>query len=540
MAKQLFLGGRFFLGPAYSGALAYFYVPGTSDPKDTYQDEMLTVPNTNPVVLDANGSAVVFLNGDYKVILKTASNATTIYTQDGGINIEAILEAGLYNLISNGTFELDSDGDGLPDDWTRTLFGQTTDNQLDDTKSYHGTKSLKCTSAGSGGSQWDSVIFNVTPAEAIEVAFSLESSVADVRNVVEIRWFDVNGALLSASAVYDESAANPTTFTRQPSKAFTPPASARSAQIRAIGCHPSDPTTGSTWFDDFLVRRLTLQGLLSQAGDLVVATAANVLARLGVGSEGSILSIEGGLPAWANGLPPGMEAPYAGTTAPSGWYLEDGATKDATTDEALFDVLLPSIANGWGYPSALGNPTYDQPSDVWTLSAHGKNNGAVVHLSNSGGTLPGGFTPETKYYVINKTTNTFQLSATLGGAPVGGLDSGSGTHSIYDTFLVPDRRGRVAVGLDNMGGASANRVVAASADQVGGASGAETKSIATTNLPAHNHPGSSVQGSGSDTQVGLQPNAAFSTLSNVVASQGSGTPFDVMNPYLASNWIIKR
>ena len=43
------------------------------------------------------------------------------------------------------------------------------------------------------------------------------------------------------------------------------------------------------------------------------------------------------------------------------------------------------------------------------------------------------------------------------------------------TFNLPDMRGRVPLGKDNMGGASANRVVAASADSVGGTGGRSTQ-----------------------------------------------------------------
>lgn len=53
-----------------SGGLMYFYVVGTDTPKDTYSDNGLTTPNTNPVVLSSSGVLPnVFLNGSYKVIL---------------------------------------------------------------------------------------------------------------------------------------------------------------------------------------------------------------------------------------------------------------------------------------------------------------------------------------------------------------------------------------------------------------------------------------------------------------------------------------
>lgn len=68
-APQYFYSGT----PAapLSGGLMYFYEPGTSTPKDTYSDNGLSTPNTNPVVLSASGVLPnVFLNGAYRVILQ--------------------------------------------------------------------------------------------------------------------------------------------------------------------------------------------------------------------------------------------------------------------------------------------------------------------------------------------------------------------------------------------------------------------------------------------------------------------------------------
>src|SRR6478609_2247984 len=69
-APQFFYNGT----PAapLSGGLMYFYVPGsTLVAKDTYSDNSLSVPNSNPVVLSASGVLPnVFLDGAYRVVLK--------------------------------------------------------------------------------------------------------------------------------------------------------------------------------------------------------------------------------------------------------------------------------------------------------------------------------------------------------------------------------------------------------------------------------------------------------------------------------------
>lgn len=53
------------------GAKLFFFVTGTSTPKDTFSDAAGTIPNANPVIADASGVfADIFIDGSYKVQLK--------------------------------------------------------------------------------------------------------------------------------------------------------------------------------------------------------------------------------------------------------------------------------------------------------------------------------------------------------------------------------------------------------------------------------------------------------------------------------------
>ncbi|MBC8642138.1 hypothetical protein IAG25_35625 [Caballeronia sp. EK] len=58
------------------GGKVYFYEPSTENKKDTWQDEAMTIPNTNPVVLDARGEAVIWGGGSYRQVLKDAQGVT--------------------------------------------------------------------------------------------------------------------------------------------------------------------------------------------------------------------------------------------------------------------------------------------------------------------------------------------------------------------------------------------------------------------------------------------------------------------------------
>lgn len=62
------------IGVPLDGGKLYFWESGTSTPLDTYSDDDLTVPNTNPVVLDSEGRhGPIYLQSEsYKITLKNS------------------------------------------------------------------------------------------------------------------------------------------------------------------------------------------------------------------------------------------------------------------------------------------------------------------------------------------------------------------------------------------------------------------------------------------------------------------------------------
>jgi hypothetical protein len=56
------------------GGKLWSYQASTSTPKATFADPFLVVPNTNPVLLSADGNAVVYLDGFYKLRLTDAED----------------------------------------------------------------------------------------------------------------------------------------------------------------------------------------------------------------------------------------------------------------------------------------------------------------------------------------------------------------------------------------------------------------------------------------------------------------------------------
>jgi hypothetical protein len=73
--------------------------------------------------------------------------------------------------------------------------------------------------------------------------------------------------------------------------------------------------------------------------------------------------------------------------------------------------------------------TADATTNTLTATEHGLNDGDDVTLKSSG-TLPGGLSTQIRYYVMNATANTLQLSPVLGAAAVDITSAGSGTHTL--------------------------------------------------------------------------------------------------------------
>lgn len=131
-----------------------------------------------------------------------------------------------------------------------------------------------------------------------------------------------------------------------------------------------------------------------------------------------------------------------------------------------------------------------------------------------------------------------------------------GTPSSASKFKVPDLRGRMPLGKDNMGGTSANRVTSTAADNMGGFGGDESKTIPVENLPEHEHDMQGVAGAqyyairnvpgigaGETTAITYDAPTGSGQASALPTSGGilnpsTGNAQDVMNPYLTINYII--
>jgi hypothetical protein len=84
-AQQQFCDGN---GIPLAGGLVYTYAVGTTTPATTYSDYLLTLPNTNPIVLDGNGRAQIWGVGAFQQLVtdQFGNEIWNAVTTDGSID----------------------------------------------------------------------------------------------------------------------------------------------------------------------------------------------------------------------------------------------------------------------------------------------------------------------------------------------------------------------------------------------------------------------------------------------------------------------
>jgi len=143
------------------------------------------------------------------------------------------------------------------------------------------------------------------------------------------------------------------------------------------------------------------------------------------------------------------------------------------------------------------------------------------------------------------------------GTQYGSLDGSS--------FSLPDARGRVVAGRDNMGGTSANRLTnqpgGVNGDVMGSVGGGETHTLLTAQIPAHTHSGTTAADGGHSHVIGLTGGGAggggvkadnggpSSTMNTnaigdhthafTTSSVGSGSAHNNVQPTIIFNKIIR-
>jgi hypothetical protein len=112
--------GQFFdlEGVPLAGGSVQFYITGTTTPKDTYSqaDRDPMSVHTNPVVLDADGRATIFLtSGGYDAIVYDSEDVE-LYTVEGFEDLALTFLESMGNILQDGTRDVTSGYTVLPTD----------------------------------------------------------------------------------------------------------------------------------------------------------------------------------------------------------------------------------------------------------------------------------------------------------------------------------------------------------------------------------------------------------------------------------------
>lgn len=172
------------------------------------------------------------------------------------------------------------------------------------------------------------------------------------------------------------------------------------------------------------------------------------------GADAKILSYHSTIQAAVNACPTSTNTDntmrICTVFVPSGIYLENltlNVSRARINLVALGPVTLgyspPNAASSWT-PGYITSGAFNATTDVITLNSNGLANGDKVWLDPQGwnaaltaiGALPTGLARRTDYFVVNATTNTFQVSLTSGGAAVDFTDTGDapgGFNILYGT-----------------------------------------------------------------------------------------------------------
>jgi microcystin-dependent protein len=125
-----------------------------------------------------------------------------------------------------------------------------------------------------------------------------------------------------------------------------------------------------------------------------------------------------------------------------------------------------------------------------------------------------------------------------------GTTYGSGDGST--TFGLPDLRGRVVAGVDNMGGTAASRLtsttITGGGDAVGEVGGGQTHTLTEAQIPAHTHVLNSnrapIDGAFGAYRWG-QSTQASTAVNPTTTSTGGGEAHNNVQPTMVLNYIIK-
>lgn len=173
---------------------------------------------------------------------------------------------------------------------------------------------------------------------------------------------------------------------------------------------------------------------------------------------------------------PGIIFDFAGTNAPNGFLLCNGQAISRTTYAKLFAAITVPLT---GNTTSGSNSVSSASMDITGMG--------LIGAKVEGAGIPSNTT------ITAATSSTLTLSAnataTASAVSLTVIPWGNGDGST--TFTLPDLRGQVCAGKDDMGGTAASRLTTSGSGvtgtKLGATGGAETVTLTTAQMPVHTH-----------------------------------------------------
>lgn len=239
-------------------------------------------------------------------------------------------------------------------------------------------------------------------------------------------------------------------------------------------------------------------------------------------------------------IPPGTSFSFSGVVAPDGYLLEYGQAVSRTTyADLLGAITLAVTGNTTSGNAVVASVSAPAGVDITADIAIGmKIEGAGVP---AGATIAG--------LAAGQITLSANATATASGVTLRVFPHGSGDGST--TFNVPDMRGRVTAGRDNMGGTAASRLTnsgtgnpGVNGAKLGDAAGVDRHAVTAAQMPAHDHnllgqlKAFTDPGAGSGQYI-VHSGGGSGNSNTWLDNTGSSEAHPNVQPTLIKNWIIK-
>ena len=161
--------------------------------------------------------------------------------------------------LVNGSFELDTDADGVPDSWTKSLYPGGS-SAFETTNPLHGVQAFKFThpgGPGNGGGYLESSYVEVSELQGYLLCVEMQVSVTGIKNIHQLRYYDKDKVFVSSSDVLNETATH--TNAELYKNYAVPPSTARFVKIRLIGGYNDTDVAGDIVFDGVVLRPIDIE-----------------------------------------------------------------------------------------------------------------------------------------------------------------------------------------------------------------------------------------------------------------------------------------